>query len=513
MSNVLAHHRARTFRVAARLEHTADSPYRNDRVAWAHDCIRWKPGEGPTPYQEAILAALDEHHRVAVVAPHGVGKTAVDAWAILHFATTRDLELDDWKNPTTASAWRQLTHFLWPEVHKWARRLDWQKIGRAPFDRNELLKQNLKLRTGEAFAIASDNPSSLEGAHADSLFYLLDEARSISAETFDAVEGAFSGAGTDTGIEAFALVTSTPGEPLGRFYDIHARKKGLEDWYPIHVTLDDAIREGRISPDWATQRARLWGVASSIYKRRVLGEFAADDEDSIIPLAWVEKANDRWRDLHDDQGGWLPGALPHLTNVGVDVARSGPDRTVVAPVHRNVVDRLVCYRKAPTTKTTGAVVNYLKAGVYATVDADGIGAGVVDQLRDQNLLVIPFHAASKANRRDRTNLLEFINKRAAAWWNMREILDPDSGEDIALPPDDELLGELVAPKWRESMNGRIQVEEKSEVAKRLNRSPDKADAVVMAFWPERPVAPPGSPIDEARKGGRRGERALDDVGF
>lgn len=512
MANVLDQHRARTFRVAAREHHTADSPYRNDRVAWAHDCIKWKPGEGPTHYQDAILAALDTHHRVAVVGPHGIGKTAIDAIAVLHFATTRDLELDDWKNPTTASAWRQLTHFLWPEIHKWARRLDWQKIGRPPFNRAELLKQNLKLRTGEAFAIASDNPSSLEGAHADSLFYLLDECKTITGDTFDAIEGAFSGAGAE-GIEAFALANSTPGEPLGRFYDIHARRPGFEDWHTIHVTLDDAIKAGRISPEWAKQRAKQWGSDSALYRRRVLGEFAADDEDSVIPLAWVERANERWYDLHDDAGAWKPDALPYLTNVGVDVARSGTDLTVVAPRHRNVIDRLILYRKASTMKTAGAVAGYLKAGVYATVDVIGIGAGVVDRLREQDLAVIPFHASERSDRRDSARLLEFINRRSAAWWHLRELLDPDSGEDIALPPDDELLGELVAPKWFESSNGRIQVEKKDDVRKRLGRSTDKADAVVMAFWPERPVAPPGSPIVEARKGGRRGERALDDVGF
>jgi len=65
----------------------------------------------------------------------------------------------------------------------------------------------------------------IEGAHAESLLYIFDESKSIAAPVFDAAEGAFAGPG-----EVFALAQSTPGEPSGRFYDIHARASGLEDW-------------------------------------------------------------------------------------------------------------------------------------------------------------------------------------------------------------------------------------------------------------------------------------------
>jgi hypothetical protein len=63
------------------------------------------------------VAALVKHHRVAARGPHGLGKTTLASWVVIWFALTRDG--DDWKVITTASAWRQLEKFLWPEIHKW----------------------------------------------------------------------------------------------------------------------------------------------------------------------------------------------------------------------------------------------------------------------------------------------------------------------------------------------------------------------------------------------------------
>ena len=91
--------------------------------------------------------------------------------------------------------------------------------------------------------------------------------------------------------------------------------------------------------------------------------------------------------------------------------------------------------------------------------------------------VLPFNASEKTSKRDRSGELGFTNKRSAAWWGMRELLEDGL---IALPPDDNLTGDLTAPKWRVMSGGRIQVESKDDIKKRLGRSPDDGDAVVMA---------------------------------
>ena len=460
--------------------------YRNDPVGFVHECFGWRRNERPARYQEDVLRQLVGHRRVAVRGPHGLGKTAVAAWAILWFALTRDGE--DWKIPTTASAWRQLTHFLWPGVRKWSRRLRWDRIGRDPFDtRTELQTLGLKLSTGEAFAVASATPELIEGAHADHLFYVFDEAKVISGATFDAAEGAFSGAGADTAAEAFVLAISTPGEPQGRFYDIHKRKPGYEDWTARHVTLEETIAAGRVSREWADQRERQWGYESAVYRNRVLGEFAASDEDGIIPLAWVEAANDRWR-------GWTEQGrqLEQLTAVGVDPARGGGDKTVLALRAASVIADLRRYVHSDTMTTTGHVSGVLNAHKgQAVVDVVGIGAGVFDRLREMGCSVVAFNAAEHTDELDRSGEPGFANRWAAAWWKMRERLDPATGSDIALPPDDLLTGDLTAPHWRVTSGGKIQVESKDEIRARLGRSTDDGDAVVMAFYED-----PNAAIDK-----------------
>lgn len=455
--------------------------YFHDLPGFVRDCLTWPVDEGPTDYQERILASLLDGGRVSVRGPHGLGKTALASWCILWYALTRDGR--DWKVVTTASAWRQLSKFLWPEIHKWSRRIRWDLVGRPPFsDRTELLQLSLKLNTGEAFAVASDTPALIEGAHADYLLYVFDESKAIVAGTFDAAEGAFSNAG-DGEHEALALAISTPGEPQGRFYDIQTRKPGYEDWRVYHVTLADTIAAGRVSTKWAEQRKAQWGEGSAVYQNRVLGEFAASDEDSIIPLAWVDAAVARWHEWQD-AGGQLDGKM---TALGVDVGYGG-DKNVLAPRWGYCVPWLRADGKADTSEVTGKVVGILDAyGGKAIVDGIGVGAGVVDSLREKKRRVEAFIASARSELKDQTGELGFVNRRAAAWWNMRELLDPSNGAACCLPPDDVLVGDLTAPHWKVQAGGRVQVESKQEIRERLGRSTDYGDAVVMAFARPEPL--------------------------
>jgi hypothetical protein len=451
------------------------------RLAWfsnpalfAEEAIDWPPGTRLADYQRAALAALVGKGRVAVRSPHGAGKTTTAALAVLWFAVTRDAAGTDWKCICSAGSWRQLERYLWPEIHLWQGRLRWKLLGITPWrDGKESFDLGLKLAHGEAFAGASDNPALLEGAHADSVLLILDEAKSIPGATFDAVEGAMSGTG-----QAFAMAVSTPAEASGRFYDIHARKPGLLDWATQHVTLADAVAAGRVSQTWADQRALQWGSASSVYLNRVLGQFASGDADSLIPLAWVEQAIERWR-VWDEAG--RPGVGGRLI-VGVDVARFGTDRTAIALRRGNFVIGLERHTLEDTMQTVGRVVAKLQQpSDLAVVDVIGLGSGVVDRLREQRKAVRAFNAAAASPDHDRSHELGFANQRAAAWWRMRELLDPAGGAVVALPDDDELVGDLCSPRWKMTSAGKVLVESKDDIRKRLGRSPDVADAVIMCF--------------------------------
>jgi hypothetical protein len=438
------------------------------------DCFLWKPGEAPAPYQLAIIDSVIQRRRVGARGLHGIGKTAVSAWLILAFALTRD-GTADWKIPITASVWRQVAKFTLPEVHRWARRLNWDVIGRPPFRAgDELQTLGLRLSTGEAFAIVSDDPTAIEGAHAEQILYVLDEAKAIPAPTWEAVEGAFS-----TG-DAYALAISTPGDTGGVFYDIHKRRPGYEDWFTIHVTLQEAIAAGRVSPEWAEQRRLQWGEKSPVYLNRVLGEFAESGTDVLIPLFWVELANERWLACDGVGSGG--------ESYGVDVARFGDDQTVIGKLTGSVLEPLEYHAQLDTMQTTGKVAQHLGSDKDTPVQVDviGIGAGVVDRLRELGYNVTGVNVGTAAKDRygrdysDDSGELKFTNLRSYLWWVLRERLDPNSADVLALPPDDNLTGDLTAPKWRVKSNGRIEVESKDEIRKRIGRSTDSADALALA---------------------------------
>jgi hypothetical protein len=449
--------------------------YLNDPVAFVHDHLTWEDGKAPTAYQEDILAMLVEHKRVAVRSPHGAGKSALAAWVILWRVLTWDGA--DFKVPTLASVWRQLSAYLWPEVHKWARQIKWEGTGREAFTQFELLKLQLNGRTGQAFALASNDHTALEGAHASFAQLVNDESKAIPDDTWDAQEGAMT-----TG-DAHWLAISTPGPPRGRFYEIHSRAKGYEDWAVRSVTIDEMIQAGRIDPQIVEQRASQWGKDSAVFKSRILGEFAQDSSDGVIPLAFIDEAQERGRAL-----GPEPKAA--LLSVGVDVGGGGlgGDRSVISLLFAN---GQVFFRKfgelSDVLTATMQLVGHIM-GIcehyhprYVVVDTIGLGAGVAHRLREEGVPVLAFNAAARCDFRDRSGELGFASLRSAAWWLLREALEPGSGIGLALPEDADLVGELVTPSYRMNSIGKVQVEEKASFRGRLGRSTDVADALIMAL--------------------------------
>lgn len=434
-----------------------------------------------TDYQSEILQALIVHGKASARGPHGLGKTTMAAIAILYAVTVFP---EDVKIVTTASVFRQLKQFLWPEVRKWARRANWLRIGVRMERGKQLLEQSIKMPNGrEAFAAAPTDATAIEGAHAKHILYIFDEAKAIPDDVWDAAEGAFSGAGEGTDQRAYALAISTPGNPSGRFYQIHVGARGYEDWYTRHVTLDEAVAAGRISREWVAQRAKQWGTNSAIYKNRVEGEFDTSGEDSVIPLEWVEKAVERWYAVAGKGEGKVAK--------GVDVARFGGDLTVIAHRVGMVIESLDTYAKQSTMATVGRVIASVGGDkrIPLMVDVIGVGAGVVDRLAEQGYNVTGVNVAEKTDLKTNDGFLGFFNKRSAYWWKMREALDPEGDILLAIPPIEGLQGDLTAPKYEYmSKEGTIKVESKDEIRKRLKRSTDYADAAILAYAADlRPV--------------------------
>lgn len=223
-------------------------------------------------------------------------------------------------------------------------------------------------------------------------------------------------------------------------------------------------------------KATLQALPEPLRSKMLKGDFGAGREDDpwqIIPTEWVEQAQARWEDK-------APGPMDTL---GVDPARGGADETVVSPRHGPWFAEQIVQpgKETPDGPSTAAlVVSAMRDGAQANVDAIGIGASVYDHLKGNGVAVKSMVASEGSHGRDRTGSLGYVNKRAQWWWQMREALDPDYGEKIALPPDRKLKADLCAPKWKLVARG-IQVEAKEDIIKRIGRSPDRGDAAVLAL--------------------------------
>lgn len=226
----------------------------------------------------------------------------------------------------------------------------------------------------------------------------------------------------------------------------------------------------------------LAGLPDAARKRMMTGSFMdarADDEWQAIPTEWVRMAQARWNSTP-------PVGVP-LCSMGVDVAQGGTDKTVIAKRYDSWFAPLI---EKPGVETPGgtdvaALVMKHRVG-NATVIIDiggGWGGDAYAHLARNNVEVKSFMGVKESKRRTKDNQLTFTNVRTEAYWRLREALDPDQlgGSQVSLPPSKRLLSDLCAPRYRIEKNG-LSLESKVDVVKRLGRSPDEGDAVVMCWW-------------------------------
>lgn len=208
--------------------------------------------------------------------------------------------------------------------------------------------------------------------------------------------------------------------------------------------------------------------------RGKFGAYKGVDPFQVIPSAWVLAAQRRWLETK---------AGTKMTSIGIDVARGGNDQTVFAALCMDRFDELKKFpgKATPDGQTVSLLLNeYMgKQKPKLGVDVIGVGAAVYDALQNAGYDVIGVNFGAGSDETDRSGKYKFANLRSEAYWKLREALDPNYGAVLALPPDKELLGDLCAPKWKPKQ-GRIYIESKDEIIKRLGRSPDCADAVAIA---------------------------------
>lgn len=223
------------------------------------------------------------------------------------------------------------------------------------------------------------------------------------------------------------------------------------------------------------------------------GNFMAarrDDELQVIPTEWIRDAQRRWTKRP-------PAGVP-MCAIGVDVAQGGSDSTVLAPRYDGWYSPLIVTpgEKTPTgAEVAGLIISHRRDAAVVVVDVGGgYGGATIEHLKanfdnlEQNIftdLVKTYRGSDASTQRTRDRTLRFRNKRAETWWRFREALDPgqEMGSIIALPDDPMLLSELTSVRLKTMEIGSkgIQIESKEDIIGRLGRSPDRADAVVMAW--------------------------------
>lgn len=226
-------------------------------------------------------------------------------------------------------------------------------------------------------------------------------------------------------------------------------------------------------------KKKLQRLPTYLRDRMLHGHFLSsleDDEMQVIPTDWVNAAVDRWEkspDLSDRR----------MTALGVDPARGGADEMVLSPVHGNWFAPLIKIPgiEVPTGPLGAAqVVMNRRDSAPVKLDAIGVGTSVYDKLWENDIDVEAMVGNEATDEISKDGLFHFKNKRALWYWRMREALDPESGNDIMLPPDKKMKADLCVFTYRVLDGKIIQIESKDKAKARIGRSPDAGDSVIYA---------------------------------
>jgi len=320
----------------------------------------------------------------------------------------------------------------------------------------------------------------LQGFHAEHLLFVIDEASGVPDPVFASVEGALA-----TG-NAKVLAIGNPNTPTGFFWRAFHREQ--RHWKRFTVAYTDSPH---ISNEWAQSMIDRYGRSHPWVQVRVFGEFPTSVEHGLVSLSWWEACSVR---AHHER---LISEVGGRRVLGVDVARYGTNRSVIAYATGPVVERLATFSKMSNVDLANEIARAIKTHEpeLIVIDAGGPGGGVIDILRDRKIPnVISWNEGSAA--RDRAN---FENARAELAWRFREKLE--AGE-IGVPKDDNAEAQAVNIRYFVKPNGTIRLESKDDLGRRMD-SPDEFDAIRYALVPYLvgPTTAAGAVAPLGRNGG------------
>ena len=410
--------------------------------------------------QEEVLAALSEHRRVAVKSGNGLGKGFSAAVAVLWFLSSHDPAIV----LSTAPTFRQVRHILWRQIHSLHRRAPDVLGGKLLDTRWELAEDRY------AMGLSADTADQFQGFHSPNMLIVVDEAEGVSDEIYEAIEAVMTSA------EPRLLLIGNPTTTSGVFRRAFYQERSIYHCITISALDSPNVQSGRVvipgltTARWVEERRQIWGEANPLYRARVLGEFPDQAEDTLIRLSDVESAVRRYNE-EPEPGSREEGPVA----LAVDVARFGSDHSVILRRKGQRVEEIRTFNGMDTMELAGWVAAAIREfqPTQTCIDEVGVGAGVVDRLREQGYGVRGVNVAHAARQKE-----IFANLRAEGYWRLRELF---AAGEISIPPDQQLMGELAALRYSYDSQGRILMESKETMRQRGISSPDKADALMLSF--------------------------------
>lgn len=455
----------------------AQARWVEDPCAFASDVLGLSLWGG----QREILTAVAQSDRVTVRSGHKIGKSLAAACVAWWFALTRPRA----RVIMTSASARQVSAILWREVSRLYRSARMPLGGRPP---SVDPSHGWGIEDGrEIVGFSTDDPERMAGFSGANLLFVVDEASGVDERLFEALEGNRAGG-------AKILALSNPTRIEGTFWQSH--QPGTA-WRAVHLSSWDAARHtphvpGLATLEWCEEKRREWGESDPRYRVRVLGEFPDRDVMTVMAASDVESAQRR------------EGAMEGPLRIGVDVARGGADATTIAVRRGMRVIEIISMRTDRDDEILGRVIaearRHRHGGgerVEVRVDSIGVGAGLVrllEQHTDGEVQCVPVDAG----RMSESNEHEYV--RDDLWFGVRDWLRAGG----SIPHDRELAQDLLSAKYGFTRAGKIKVDSKEIIRKRIGRSPDKADAVALAVFDDahagsaRAVFEDASPMPRSR---------------
>ena len=448
-----------------------------DPVLFFREVLRFEPDD----WQADVGQDLASSNRVTVKSGHGVGKTALSAGLALWFLTCFPYS----RVVATAPTRQQLHDVLWSEIAKWQNKspllsaiLKWTKT--------YIYMVGMEKRW---FAVArtATKPENMQGFHEDNMLFIVDEASGVADIIMEAILATLSGANNKL------LLLGNPTKNTGTFHDSHTKDRFL---YRAHTV--NALNSNRTNKENIEANIKKYGRESNFVRVRVFGDFPLQEDDVFIPLSLIENSVQ----FVEPKVGKGDEPVPiESIHIGCDVARFGDDKTVIG---YKVNERVNFHKKinGQDLMRTAADCVFLGETLRKTygydkkiplkIDVGGIGAGVVDRLRQikrgnpnhywwMEIIPVDFGLTLKRGPyHDSTTYMMAV---------VRELLSPidEDGNkkdvDLILPNDNDLIAQLSTRKFDMTEKNKLKVESKKEMKKRGLPSPDEADCVLLCCLP------------------------------